>query len=671
MRRDGEKLPRRTVLGWAGLGWGGALTTASLAGGSSLAGLALSGCDLSTKPRSAGQDTERGRDLSAKEAPMLAKLVKSGDLPALKDRLPTEPLVIEPTERLGVYGGTWHTALLGVADAVWMDRTAGYEGLLRWNPDFKTIIPNVAESYESSEDGIEHTFRLRPGVKWSDGKPFGADDVVFYVNDVLGNRELLPVEPANPAVAEKVDEHTVRFVFKQPNGLFIKQQASSSGTYVRFPKHYLQQFHKKYNPDIDALVKQEKAEDWVTLFGAKAGFGVGSGETYMNPDCPTIYAWRTVRALGDGERAILERNPYYWKVDPEGRQLPYLDRIEYSVLGDAEVMLLKAMNGEISMQNRTIGKPKNKPVLARNREKGDYRFFETVPTSMNTSVIAFNLTHKDPVKRRIFNNKDFRIGLSHAINRQEIIDIVFQRQGEPWGISPRRESVFYHEQLATQYLEYNLQLANRHLDAAGFSQRDSGGYRRGPDGKRIAFQITFVTSWTPQWADVADMLKASWKEVGIDLSPQAQDRSLWLERSEANDFDAQMWEGELGYDADVLLRPMWYLPLDGTISPGPKWREWYNSRGEAGEKPPEQVAKTLELYDKLKVTPDEEGQHALMKQILDIDAEMFFVIGISLPVSGYGVVKNDFHNVPKSMRDSVTCLTPGLSRPEQYFVEPA
>ncbi len=659
MSTTGAGLPRRTFLGWGGAA---ALTTMSLTA------VSMTGCDLSTDPR---RDKDAGDEQvpGAKEAPMLAQLVKSGKLPALKDRLPDEPLVVAPADRLGTYGGTWNTALLGVADAVWMDRTIGYEGLLRWSPDFTKIIPNVAKSYESSADGKEHTFHLRAGLKWSDGKPFGADDIVFYQNDVVNNRELSPVPPTNPGVAEAVDDVTVKFVFERPNGLFIKQVASSSGTLVRFPKHYLQQFHKKYNPDVQALVEEQKTGDWMKLFGAKGGYAVGTGESYMNPDCPTIYAWRTVSPLGDSSRAVVERNPYYWKVDTKGRQLPYIDRVDYMILNDAEVMLLKAMNGEIDMQNRTIGKPRNKPVLARNRDKGDYTFFETVPTSMNTTMIAFNLTHKDAGKREVFNNRDFRIGLSHGINREEIIKVVFQRQGKPWQTSPRPESVFYSERMATQYLEYDPALANRHLDKTGWTERDSAGFRLGPDGKRLSMQMTFVTSWTPQWADVADMLKAYWKPLGVDVSPQAQDRSLWLERSAANNFDVQLWEGELGYDADVLLRPMWYLPLDGTISPGPLWRDWYNSRGAEGQKPPAPVARALELYDQIKVTPAEEEQQALMKQILEIDTDEFYVIGISLPANGYGVVKNNFHNVPNGMRDSVTCLTPGLSRPEQYFIE--
>jgi ABC-type transport system substrate-binding protein len=445
---NGEELSRRRalVLGGAAL-----MSTASVAG-----------CGFFSTDPNQNSGNKKGAPKKGtptdKEAPELAALAKSGKLPPLKDRLPAKPLVVQPAERLGVYGGTWRTALLGVADQVWIIRTVDYEGLLRWNTEYTEIIPNLAESYEASEDGREFTFHLRSGVKWSDGEPFTADDIVFCQNDVVNNRDLTPGAPSNPAVATKIDDATVKLTFERPEGLFIKKQASDAGRmYVRFPKHYLQQFHKKYNPGVVALAKKEKADDWMSLFWGKA-------DGYVDVNRPTLSAWKVATPLGKGERCTFDRNPYYWKTDPEGRQLPYLDHVSFSVLNDAEVMLLKAMSGEIDMQNRTIGKPKNKPLFARNREKGQFGFFETVPTSMNTTVIALNFNHKDPAKKAIFRNRDFRIGLSHAINRQEIINAVFQRQGEPWQTSPRKESVFYHEQLATQFLAYDTKLANEHLD---------------------------------------------------------------------------------------------------------------------------------------------------------------------------------------------------------------
>lgn len=629
----------------------------------------LAGCDFLRTDPSGSHSSAGDTGLSAKEAPELAELVRRGDLPPLEKRLPKHPLVVEPAERLGQYGGEWRTSLLGVADAVWMMRTVGFECLLRISPDFSEILPNLAESYDADPSGKGFTFHLRQGVKWSDGEEFTADDIVFAQNEVFNNRELYPFEPENPATAEKLDTYTVRISFPQPEGLFVLRQAGADGrNLVRLPQHYLKQFHAEHNPDIDALAEHEGFEDWMSLFMSKAGLA-SSGGTWETPDLPVIYAWRPVKPLGETGRAVVERNPYYWKVDPEGRQLPYLDQVSFEVINDSEVMLLRAIEGSVDMQDRNIATPTNKPALAQGRADGNYRFFSTKTNDMNTTGIAFNLTHKDPVKREIFNNRDFRVGLSYAINRQEIIDTVFQRQGEPYQMCPRPESRFYNERLARQYTEYDPKLAEEHLDRAGFAERDSDGFRLGPDGKRITFTLAFVTSWTPEWSEVAPMLRDYWAAVGIDARPQSQDRSLWEKRGSANEHDCVLWAGEVGGDRDCLLRPMWYLPIDGTVSPGPLWRDWYRSRGENGEEPPPMVRETLTLYDQLKRTPKEENQVAIMKQILEIAADLFNVMGISLLPDGYGVVKSDFHNVPDPIYVSASFHNPGPSNPEQYFKE--
>src|SRR5690606_14004343 len=136
------------------------------------------------------------------------------------------------------------------------------------------------------------------------------------------------------------------------------------------------------------------------------------------------------------------RNPYYWKTDPEGNQLPYIDRIDYEVMTNLETALLKTQNGEFDMLDRHINTLQNKPILAQTRESGDYKFFDMYSELVNAATITLNMTQPDPVKREIYSNKDFRIGLSHAINRQEIIDTVYRGQGEPWQMSPRKESGF-------------------------------------------------------------------------------------------------------------------------------------------------------------------------------------------------------------------------------------
>jgi peptide/nickel transport system substrate-binding protein len=646
LRRHERRLVRRSVL--------------RLGGATILAGLPVSACDLlSTSPRDNRRDTEKPRGGAAPEAPMLADRVAAGDLPPVSQRLPKNPAVVEPFDRPGEYGGEWRTILLGQSDAGWITSTAGYEPPVRFDPPSGEIVPNVLESFAANNDATVFTLHLREGLKWSDGEPFTADDLVFAYNDVRGNRKLYPVNP-NAPVATKVDTYTVTVSFEEPNGLFLLHPDESLSA-VALPAHYLKQFHADYNPGIEDLVKKERAQNWTTLFQAKA-----DRWAWANVDLPTVAAYRPVTPAGGSNRIVVERNPYYWKVDPAGRQLPYIDRIVYEIVNDAEVLLLKATSGEIDMQDRNLTSLQNKPVLAASREDGEYRFFDSDPDRMNLVGIAFNMTHKDPVKREVLASKDFRIGLSHAINRQEIIDVVYRRQGRPWQLSPRPETRFHNERLATQYLEYDEDLANDHLDRAGYSERNADGFRLGPDGERIVLQLSLTTEFGEEWAGVADLLKRYWANVGVATSVDVQGTSLYIERWSANNFQLNIWEGYGGADYDTILDPAWYLPQTAYGAPAPSWAEWYATRGAKGVEPPDLVRQQYELYDQIKQSSDYDKQSMLMNRILDISADLFHSIGICLPARGYGIVKNNFHNVPDPM--PAGWFNPGSSHPEQFFM---
>ena len=631
------------------------------------------GCDLlSTDPGANGGGNSGGSGgagtAKGPEAPSLAAQVKAGKLPPVKQRLPKEPLVVKPTKEIGSYGGTWRTALLGPADAAWLDRTIGHDNLTRWDPTFKEVIPNVAKSVEASSDGREYTITLRAGMRWSDGEPFTADDLVFANQDVARNKKLTPVPPDNPATFEKVDDVTVRVTFERPNGLFPQEEAQPGGSdLVSRPFHYLKKFHEKYNPDIAALVKEEGTADWVELFNRKGALieGTPYNARWMNPDLPTLCAWHIDKALGDGTRLVARRNPYYWKTDPEGSQLPYIDEVAFQVITNPEVMLLKAGNGEFDMHVRHINEPRNKPVLARNRETGRYKFFETVPASMNDLMIALNLSHPDPVKREIFQNKDFRIGLSYAINRKELITAAFQGQGTPWQAAPSKQSEYYVEELATQYTAFDVDKANEHLDKAGYAERDGQNRRLGPDGKPIQFDVEVATGLSPTQTDGLELVRGYWSKVGIEMRVKAEDRALFYTRKEANQHDANVWGGDGGLN-DAILDPRWYFPFSQESNYAIAWANWYNGDTPA-MKPPPATQKQMELYDKLEASPDEAERHELFMQILKITQEEFYAIGTSLPARGYGIVKETFHNVPESMPNAYVYPTPGPTNPEQYY----
>jgi len=608
-----------------------------------------------------------------KEAPMLAELVKAGKLPAVEQRLPMKPMQLEVVDKIGTYGGQWTSGLLGGSDNAWLVRTARYDPLVRWDPEWKDVIPNIAESWDISEDAAEYTFRLREGIKWSDGEPFTAADILFWVNDIRGNEELNPGgQPdwmkvnGKPAEVSAPDDYTVVFKFAGPNSLFLQRLATPDGVaVVDAQAKYAKQWHIAHNPKAGDLAKEAGLDSWVALFQNKVTDGPGGVNARVsNPELPTLAAWRFTNAVGDGQSLNAERNPYYWKVDAEGNQLPYLDGLVYTIVEDKEALILKALNGEIDMMDRHIATLDNKAVFTDNQEKGNYGFFETVPAVMNSTVIALNLTHKDPVKREIFNNQLFRQALSVAINRQEIIDTVYVGQGTPAQPAPRPESEFYDEKMTTQFTEYNIDQAKAWLDEAGYTA-GSDGKRVGPDGKPISFGIEVATGAADR-VDVMNLVVQYWQALGIDTQVVTEERTLFYTRKENNEHDAGVWQGDGGLE--VILEPRWYFPFSNESIYGEAWQHWYNNpKDERAEEPPAEVKKQMELYQQLKASAKPEEQTKLMKQILEIARDNFYVMGISLPSNGYGIVKNDFHNVPATMFNAYLYPHPGPTNPPQYY----
>ena len=607
------------------------------------------------------------------QAPQLAEQVAAGTLPDVAERLPAEPLVVPVLEEIGTYGGDLRVALVGGNSLVHMWRYHAYDWLLRYSPDWEKVIPNVAESYEISEDGTTFTFHLREGMKWSDGAPFSADDIMFWYNDMLLNPDITPTiasmwlnADGTPVVVEKIDDYTVQYTFKEPKGLFLSQLASVESRL--FPKHYFSQFHINYNENAEADAIAAGADSWASYFLAKGGSGADQ-DYFGNPDMPVLTAWKITVAPGAStNRAIAERNPYYWKVDEQGNQLPYIDRIVYNLVEDNEVALLNALNGEIDMQDQFIATDANKPVLFDNQENGNYHFFSTTPTAPNAAVIQFNLSHPDPVKREMFRNKDFRIGLSYALNREEIIDIVYAGQAEPHQAAPRPESELYNETLAKQYTEYDPDLANEYLDKAGYTERDAQGYRLGPDGNRISFLMELDAA-RDTFIDAMQLITEYWADVGVEVQTQTLDRSLWDLRVRNNaEFDASIHRFGGGVGQVVYLDPRYYFPFNANSLFADGWQKWYNDpTQERAEEPSDDIKRQMELYDQIKTTPDEAKQAEMMKEILEIAVEQFYTIGISTEPIGYGVVNNDLKNVPASMPWSFTYPHPAPTNPEQWF----
>jgi len=203
------------------------------------------------------------------ESPDLAELVEQGKLPPVEERLPEAPPVLEPFEEIGEYGGT-----IRDCGKSWWPKT--YEPLVRCDKDRRELRPNVAKSWEISDEGRIFTFYLRKGMKWSDGEPFTAEDIMFWFEDIICNEELHPVfHPwleigGKRGTVEKIDDYTVRFRFQEPYGYFINVVANCD-ILPYAPKHYLVQFHPKYTPEeeLNKIVREEGFDFWYQLFHQK------------------------------------------------------------------------------------------------------------------------------------------------------------------------------------------------------------------------------------------------------------------------------------------------------------------------------------------------------------------------------------------------------------------
>lgn len=612
---------------------------------------------------------------SYKEADILKEKVASGALPAVAERLPENPLVIKPVEDIGKYGGDWKMALVGGGSLSMLFRYQAYEPLLRYTPDWSGVTLNVAEAFDANDDATVYTIRLRKGMKWSDGHPYTTADVKFWYDTVLTDKRVAVTSQGHwktagkPVKLEVVDEQTFKVIFEKPNGMFPLQVAWSNWDQTtRCPKHYLEQFHIDYNPKADELAKQRGFDSWIASFQSASGFQEDNTFFLNSSKKPTLNAWAFTIAPGENtERVVAERNPYYWKVDTEGNQLPYMDRIVYQMVADPQVLLLKAMQGEIDMMDQYIATPNNKAVLYDARQQGDYDFYTLTSTEANVMNFIFNLNHNDATKRKLFRDKRFRAALSTALDRQALIDVVLVGQGAPAQPSIKEGDPLYNEQLAKQFTEYSVDKANAMLDEI-IPKRDAQGFRLDDEGRRVTV-IFEIDQARAVFLDLFQLVIPMFQAVGIDAQMRSMDRSLWETRvRQGRDFDATAHQFGANGGVAAVLDPRYFVPTDSNAMYAPAWQLWYLDRNNANaEEPPPETKRQLELYDTLKATSDSAARNEIMKQILQMAADNFYVFGVSLPPDGYGIVKNNMRNITRVMPNSFGWPTPAPTMPEQFY----
>jgi peptide/nickel transport system substrate-binding protein len=613
-----------------------------------------------------------GPALGAGQAPALEALVASGELPPLEERLPANPLVVED-ESIGTYGGTWRMGMNGGGDNGLIVKTVAYEGLVRFNHEWNTVVPNLAESWEVNADATAYTFKLREGVKWSDGTPFTTQDIAFTfemyqdpdyaAGSWIDNKNNLPS-------LEVIDDYNFRVVFEKPNGMFMETIAGVDGIHITsLQKQYCSQFHPTYNENAAAEAEAKGFSSWALYLQDRCAWG---WETirFANPDLPTIYGWVIETPLtANSTRVTWTRNPYYWKVDAEGNQLPYIDNLDMRVSqGGVEELTLAALNGEIDFQERHIATTTNKPLFFDGQEAGGYHLGEVIPSASNTLVLQLNLNHLDPTKRELYQNKDFRIGISHAIDRQEIIDVVFTGQGEPFQVAPRPESAFYDEELAKQYTEFDPDLAAQHFEAAGLTERNGDGIYLMSDGNPAKITVDVISALRPEWIDMLEIMQLQLGAAGIEIELNNIDRTLFYEKRPSGEFDAQVWAGDGGIEA--LQEPRYYFPYSDESVWAYRWAQWFNgTRPEIAEEPADWAKAQMDLYNQVRASGDPEERADLFRQVLAITKEEFPVIGVGLMPNSYSIIRNNLKNAPESMFNAWLFPTPAPMDPVTWYFE--
>ncbi|NLS77931.1 MAG: ABC transporter substrate-binding protein [Chloroflexi bacterium] len=597
------------------------------------------------------------------EPPILAGLVTAGQLPPVEERLPDEPMVLKPLESIGKYGGTLRTINDGTTTN-WLTNSA-YEKMLRWSVDSTTIEPNIVKQWEIGDGGKVFTLYLRKGMKWSDGAPFTADDVLFLFNDVWGNKELTPSYPTYmaikgvPVVAEKLDDYTVRLTFAAPHGFCLNYLAYYD-LYHR-PAHYLKQFHAGYvdKAKLDAMVKEAGLETWMALYGQKDDW-----YSHRNPDLPVVMAWYPTSEAGS-TLYIFKRNPYYWKVDTDGNQLPYIDEVHVSLVQDAEVLRLQTLAGKSDLGDRRL-EFDTYTLLKENEDKGGYRVLLWDNPRGAVPAIMPNLTVKDPFLRTMIRDDRFRQALSHAINRPQINEIVFSGMGEPRQATCSTMSPGFKPEYASAFADYDPAKANALLDEMGLTKRGSDGFRLGPNGETL-FLLIETPGEEPAEISQLELVAQQWKEVGVNTDLQPSERAQFRNRLAAGEVSIGMWQLDYVYQ---IFMPTFTVPLSGSCYWCPDFGLWYSSGGKSGEEPTGDIRQLQLIWDELQEQTDSAKQIEMAQQLWDLHMKHCWMIGIVGHVPRPVVVNKKIRNIPeKAIYSWTEGQYLGPARMEQLYYE--
>jgi len=528
------------------------------------------------------------------------------------------------------------------------------------------IFPYVAESWEVGEGYRSITFKLRKGMKWSDGSPFTVDNYMWYWENECLNPDLLPAGPAgywyvNDTLTKfvKVDDFTLRLEFGGPYRPVLNL-ASNWQTLVMFIARpdYVKKWHIAENPDANELAKSEGFDDWTQAYL----FHSSNQRNCADVNIPSVGT--VVETEIETDHSTYTRNPYCFEVDAEGNQLPYFDAV-YSYKLDAKVAATKAVAGEFGVYRAS---PADIPVLQQNAASAGYRVLQWQSADGADAQVSFNLNDKDPVLRAIFQDLRFRQAMSIAINRQEINEICFFGLGQPIQSTVSPNASFYKPEWSTAFAEYDPERANALLDEMGLEWDAAKKNRLRPDGQPLKVIITW--GYPAQGNEISELLREYWEACGVGVEiREGGDYGLYTTKGNANEIQVSMWS------SDRIDELRLYLPGTQTkFNPlaemfyAMEWERWHINP-ETGEEPPQEWKDFYEDYDAWFMAETEEEYKRLAERVFQFYSDQLVCIGLI----GYGpvpiVARNELKNIPTVARIGDATNHFGTSLPQLWYLD--
>ena len=593
----------------------------------------------------------------AEEPPSLAAAVAAGKLPPLAQRLPKVPRVVDVARTgwsPGRYGGDLRMLMAKDRD-IRMLVVYGYARLVGYDERLR-LAPDLLQSIDNDGNRI-FTLHLRAGHRWSDGQPFTAEDFRYFWEDVANNKDLSPfglprallVDGRGPKF-EVLDATSVRYTWDAPNPQFLTALAGPSPLFIYRPAHYLRQFHARY-VGLDAANARAVAagsRNW-------AGLHQKLDEQFRNdnPDLPTLEPWINTTPLPT-TRFVLVRNPYFHRVDRDGHQLPYIDRVTVNITDD-KLIPARAGAGSVDLQARYL-RFDNYTFLKQAEARNRYRVYLWEKAIGSQVALYPNLNAEDPVWRNLMRDARFRRALSLGIDRHELNEVVYFGLGKESANTVLPRSSLYRPEFRNAWAEFDVKRANGLLDAIGLARRNEDGIRLLPDGRPMEL-IVDTSGESTEETDVLELIRDTWRQLGIAMFARPSQREVFRKRVFSGKSMMSVWSGLNNGVPTPEMSPAELAPTTQEQLEWPMWGQYYEQNGKGGEKPPlPEVQELVRLYGEWrKASTDDERERAWLR-MLAIHADQVYTIGTVTHALQPVLVSDDLRNVPP---DGIFSWDPG------------